>query len=71
MDQLVSAQPRLIPQSSVKVTRSRIWAATVFVEHFTNFLYVHLMRYSTLESTLESKDTYENLCDTNGVQFKR
>ena len=58
VDQLVSVQPGLIPRSSGKLTRSRIWAATVFMDYFTNFLYVHLMRYFTLESTLEYKDTY-------------
>ena len=29
------------------------------------------MKYSTLESTLESKDIYEKLCVTNGISVKR
>ena len=69
-DQLVSAQPGLILQSSGKLTRSRIWAATIFMDHFTYFLYVHLMIDSTLESTLEPNVAYESLCDINGVQIK-
>ena len=40
------------------------------MDHSTNFFYVCLVRYSTLEFTLESKATYDNLCDTNGVQIK-
>ncbi len=34
MDQLVLAQPGLIPQMAAFLTNLRIWGATVFVDHF-------------------------------------
>ena len=42
-DQFVSHQPGLVPQLSGKLTNQRITGATVYVDHVTDFLYVHLM----------------------------
>jgi hypothetical protein len=36
MDQLVSAQPGLIPQMAGFLTYLRIWGATIFVDHFSD-----------------------------------
>ena len=43
MDQIVSAQPGLVPQMSGNLTSSRITGATVFVDHVSHYTYVHLM----------------------------
>ena len=42
-DQLVSAQGGLIPQKTGKLMSARYVDATVFVDHFSDYVYVHLM----------------------------
>ena len=55
VDQMISAQPGLIPQEKVNLTRARIWACTVFVDYYTGYVFVALMRYLTADSTLAAK----------------
>ena len=43
------------------LTSKRIWGCTTFVNHVSNFFYVHLMRDFTLEETLLAKRAYEKL----------
>lgn len=61
IDQIVSAQPGFIPQMSGYLTSDRIWGATTFCDHVTDFVYVHLMRNFTLAETLLAKTAYEKL----------
>ena len=61
MDQIVSAQPGLIPQMSGFLTNRRIWGATTFCDHVSDFVYVHLMRDFTVEETLLAKKAFEKL----------
>ncbi|KAL7464776.1 hypothetical protein ACHAXS_005110 [Conticribra weissflogii] len=69
-DQLVSAQPGLVPQEKGSLTRARIWAATVFVDYYTKFVHVSLMSDQTAESTLEAKHSFEHFAATRGVEIK-
>jgi hypothetical protein len=55
MDQLVSAQPGLIPQMAGFLTNLRIWGATIFVDHFLDLVYVALMRDLTLDNMIGKK----------------
>ena len=48
---MISAQPGLVPQEKGHMTRARIWACTIFIDYFTGFTYVALMRDLTAEST--------------------
>jgi hypothetical protein len=59
VDQLVSAQPGLIPQMSGSLTNLRIMGATLFVDHYYDHTYVYLMRNLTLAETLMAKHDYE------------
>ena len=43
------------------LTSKRIRGYTVFVNHTSDYVYVHLMRYFTLEETLLAKRTWEKL----------
>jgi len=61
IDQIISAQPGLIPQMSGFLTGDRIWGATTFCDHVTDYVYVHLMRNFTLAETLLAKTAYEKL----------
>jgi hypothetical protein len=59
MDQLVTAQPQLIPQMAGFLTYLRIWGATVFVDHFSDYVYVALMQDLGLDETLLVKSSFE------------
>jgi hypothetical protein len=59
MDQLVSAQPGLIPQMAGFLTNLRLWGATIFVDHFSDYLYVALMQDLNLDETLLAKSSFE------------
>ncbi|KAL7464788.1 hypothetical protein ACHAXS_005121 [Conticribra weissflogii] len=69
-DQLISAQPGLVPQEKGCLTRARIWAATVFVDYYTKFVHVSLMADQTAESTLEAKHSFEHYAATRGVEIQ-
>ena len=67
MDHLVSAQPGLIPQMSGFLTNLRITGATIFVDHYSDHVYVFLMKSLTLEETLDAKSAYERFLQSVGV----
>ena len=70
IDQIVSAQPGLVPRMSGCHTRDRITAATCFFEYKSSFGYTHLCTSTDQEQTLISKAAYEKLADTHGVQIE-
>ena len=45
----------------------RIVGATVFVDHFSDHVYVYLMRNLTLEETMLAKSAYERFLNSVGV----
>ena len=61
VDQIISAQPGLIPQMSGFLTNKRLWGCTTFVDHVSDFVYVHLMRDLTLSETLIAKAAWEKV----------
>ncbi|KAL7504927.1 hypothetical protein ACHAXN_005718, partial [Cyclotella atomus] len=66
LDQLVSAQPGLIPQMSGFLTSSCYWGATIVIDHVSNFVYCHLMKALTLDETIEAKKSWEILLHQAG-----
>ena len=70
LDQIVSAQPGLIPQMAGFLTSSRLWGATVVVDHFSDYTYCHLMKDFTLEETLNAKKSWEQILFQAGHQAK-
>ena len=66
MDQLVSAQPGLIPQMAGFLTNLCIWGATIFVDHFSDLVYVALMHDLTLDKTLLAKTSFERFASNGG-----
>ena len=70
-DQLVSAQAGLVPQTSGRLTGSRIWGANLIADHFSNFIYVHLISYISGEHTLSAKKSYDRQASSYGVKAKR
>jgi len=66
VDQIVSAQPGLIPQMTGFLTSYRIWGTTNFCDHVSDFVYVHLMHNFTLEETLLAKRAYGKVLKQTG-----
>ena len=71
MDQLISAQPGLIPQFGGHLTRDRIWAANVAVDHFTNVIKVCLMKTTSQAETLDAKLATEKFFKDHGHNIER
>ena len=59
VDQIISAQPGLIPQMSGFITNQRIWGVTTFVNHVSDLVYVLLMRYLSLAEKFLAKASME------------
>jgi hypothetical protein len=65
-DQMISPFGGLIPQLKGRLMRAKYYAATIFVDHYTDYTYVHLMRDTTADATIEAKNSYEHLLQTFG-----
>jgi len=61
VDQIVSAQPGLIPQISGFLTSRRIWGCTTFCDHVSDFVYVHLMRDYTVDEMILAVKAFEKV----------
>ena len=70
VDQLVSPTPGLIPTHRGRPKLARFKGATVFVDHFSNFTYVHLMSEMNGEETVLAKLAFERECATHGVSVR-
>ena len=55
VDHIVSEQPCLIPQISGFLTNQRLWGATTFLDHVSDYVYIHLMQDLYLEDKLLAK----------------
>ena len=66
-DQLVSAQPGLIPQIGGRLTSSRIHCATIFVDHASSFVYSFLQRSTSQADTLDAKAAFEKFASSCAV----
>ena len=62
---MISAQLGIIPGFTRKITHSRWFEATVFVEQYSDYCYSHLMRGTSYEETLRAKEAYERLSATH------
>ena len=70
VDQIVSAQPGLIPQISGFITNQRLWGAITSVDHVSDYVYVHLMRDLSLPKTLIAKSAMERVMAQAGRTIK-
>jgi hypothetical protein len=69
MDQMLSAQPGLIPQMTAFLTNLRIWGTTIFVDHYSDYVFVALMRDLTLDETLLVTSSFERHAYEGGVSI--
>ena len=65
-DQMISPYGGLIPQLRGKLMKAKYFAATVFVDHYSDYTYVHLSRDTKTDSTMEAKFAYEALLNQYG-----
>jgi hypothetical protein len=70
VDQIISAQPGLIPQMAGFLTSKQIWGCTTFVDHIINYIHFHLMKDFTTMETLLAKLTFEKLCAKANCSIK-
>jgi hypothetical protein len=70
VDQLESSIPGFIGQMTGKLTRQRIVASTVFVDHASDFSYVYHQTSMTSEETLKSKLAFEKFALSQEVHIK-
>ena len=52
------------------LTNQRLWGATTFVDHVSDYVYVHLMRDLSLTETLLSKSAMEKVMSQAGRTVK-
>jgi hypothetical protein len=67
---MISAQSGLIPQMAGFLTNLRIWGATIFVDHYSDYVFVALMRDLTLDETLLAKASFERHANKGGVNIE-
>jgi hypothetical protein len=56
---MISAQPGLIPQMAGFLTNLRVWAASIFVDHYSDYVYVALMHDLTFDESLLAKSSFK------------
>ena len=52
------------------LTNSHIWRDTIFVDHQSNYVFVHLMRDLTLDKALLAKTFFERHAAKGGITIK-
>ena len=52
------------------LTKQRLWGATTFVDHVSDYVYVHLMRDFSLANTLLAKEALEKVMAQAGQSVK-
>jgi hypothetical protein len=70
-DQLISAQPGLVPQTGGSLTRDRIWAANIAVDHYTDIHKAVLLRSPSTEETLTAKLATEKFFRQHGAKIEQ
>jgi hypothetical protein len=71
INQLVSPTEGFIPTHRGTPTTKRYTGATVFVDHYSNFVYTHLMTgQANAEMTIKAKLAFERVAASHGIQAK-
>jgi hypothetical protein len=52
------------------LTRKRYKYAMVFVDHYSDFSYVHLMQSQSAEEAVNAKQSFEDYAGSHGVEVK-
>ena len=52
------------------IPNQRLWGATTFIDHVSDYVYVHLMRDLSLTETLLAKSAMEKVMAQAGITVK-
>lgn len=69
VDQIVSGQTGMVPQTRGHRTLDRFVGATVFVDNFSSFVYIHMMRSLSADETMDAKFAFERVAHDYGVKI--
>jgi hypothetical protein len=70
VDQFESPVPGMIAHIKGKPTIARYKVGTVFVDHFSDIMYVHFQKTSSEAETIEAKEAFERWSRSHGVNIK-
>lgn len=70
VDQIESFNPGLIAQVKGIPTKERYTCATVFVDHYSGFGYVHCQRSTDADETIQAKEAFERFAWRHGVRIE-
>ena len=70
VDQLISPTLGFVPMHRGRPTFKRYIGATIFVDHFSDFTYCHLMIKMNTETTVEAKTAFERLAHSHNVNIR-
>jgi hypothetical protein len=70
IDQLESSMPGLIAQLKGTPTKARYTCATVFVDHYSRWSYVHFQKTTSGAETVEAKRAFERLAASHNVRIR-
>eukprot|EP00957_Ditylum_brightwellii_P042268 3201509-Ditylum_brightwellii.AAC.1 len=68
---MISGKPGLVPQISGRLTKRRVIGATIYADHYSNLLYIHLVQSMSGEDTQQSKWAYERITMMHHVKIKQ
>ena len=69
VDQLESSMTGFIAQLKGKLTTQRYWYATVFMDQYSHYTYVHLQRSITSTETVQAKHSFEHPAEDMGIRI--
>ena len=69
IDQLESPVPGFVPIAKGQPTIRKYRGASVFVDHASDFKYVHMHHHLTTVETIDAKHAFERLAEQHGVQI--
>ena len=69
VDQLESPLQGFIGQLKGILTRQQVRADTVFIDHHSDFTYMHVHQSTTSRETIETKESFEDLAEKNQIKI--
>ena len=70
VDCLTSATPGLIAQTAGGLTHQRYLHAIVFVDHYSDLSYLHLLKTQSGDEVLEAKEAFETYAGSFGIDVR-
>ena len=69
IDQLESPVPGFVPIAKGQPTVCKYRGASVFVDHTSDFTYVHMHYHLTTDETIDAKNAFERVAEQHGVRI--